>query len=262
MAYDQIFSALSDPNRRAILERLRSGPQAGGALAQHFPISRPAVSQHLKVLVDAGLLSIEPCGARNLYALSPQGIDRLRDYTAALWDDALTAFETAAKTREQEINMALDQIEDIEKTLVVPVNQDEAFRIFTADLAHWWPVQSHSLSAGKKALPKDVEVEPREGGQILETLPDGTKSAWARITTWAPGQRLALNWHVGREEADATTLDVRFLPHPAGCEVHLTHGGWTALGSQAQAMAETYKSGWDIVLGHCFGGACKLRMAS
>ncbi len=98
MSYQRTIAALADPTRRALIERLRAGPQPVGVLAGGLPISRPAVSQHLKVLSDAGLLLVEPQGTRRLYRLAPKGLDDLRAYLDGLWDDALTDF--AAKAQE------------------------------------------------------------------------------------------------------------------------------------------------------------------
>ncbi len=91
------MAALADPTRRAILDRLRDGPRAVGDLAAGLPVSRPAVSQHLRVLCDAGLLAVTPEGNRRLYALVPGGISDLRYYLDGLWDDALDAFARAAR---------------------------------------------------------------------------------------------------------------------------------------------------------------------
>lgn len=92
MTYEDAIAALADPTRRAILERLRAGPSAVAPLAAALPVSRPAVSQHLKVLTDAGLLTVTSSGTRRLYALSPEGLAQLRAYLDRLWDDALAAF--------------------------------------------------------------------------------------------------------------------------------------------------------------------------
>ncbi len=92
-----MLAALADPTRRAIVTRLRGGPLAVGQLADEMPVSRPAVSQHLRVLSDAGLLEVRQSGTRRLYHLSPEGVDALRRYMDTLWDDALSAFATAAK---------------------------------------------------------------------------------------------------------------------------------------------------------------------
>lgn len=91
------MAALADPTRRALIDRLRHGPKAVSDLACGLPISRPAVSQHLRVLCDAGLLEVTPCGNRRLYALVPDGISDLRYYLDSLWDDALAAFARAAR---------------------------------------------------------------------------------------------------------------------------------------------------------------------
>ena len=96
MSYECKISALADPTRRALVERLRFGPQSVRRLADGFPISRPAISQHLKVLSDAGLLLVEPKGTKRLYRLAPDGIAELRAYLDALWDDALTNFASRA----------------------------------------------------------------------------------------------------------------------------------------------------------------------
>ena len=97
MSYETTITALADPTRRAIVDRLRAGPQPVGVLASDLPISRPAVSQHLKVLSDAGLLIAEPRGTRRLYRLAPKGLDDLRAYLDALWDDALDSFARRAE---------------------------------------------------------------------------------------------------------------------------------------------------------------------
>ena len=86
------LAALADPTRRAIVGRLRGGPLSVGVLARDLPVSRPAVSQHLRVLVEAGLLSVRARGTRRLYALDPDGVEALRAWCDALWDDALSAF--------------------------------------------------------------------------------------------------------------------------------------------------------------------------
>lgn len=97
MNYEDAITALADPTRRDIIDRLRAGALPVGAIAQGMPISRPAVSQHLRVLSDAGLLTVTPQGNRRLYAIAPEGVDGLRRYLDTLWDDALAAFARAAE---------------------------------------------------------------------------------------------------------------------------------------------------------------------
>jgi DNA-binding transcriptional ArsR family regulator len=94
------MDALGDPTRRAIFERLAQGPRAVGELASELPVSRPAVSQHLKVLKDAGLVVDARAGTRRLYRLDPDGVGAVRAYFDAFWNQALAAFKAAV---EQEV---------------------------------------------------------------------------------------------------------------------------------------------------------------
>jgi len=91
MAY-QAAAALADPMRQQILEKLRTGPRAVGEIAAGMSISRPAVSQHLKVLKDSGLVAETRRGTRHYFAIAPEGIGELRTYLDGLWSDALAAF--------------------------------------------------------------------------------------------------------------------------------------------------------------------------
>ena len=91
------MDALGDPTRRAIFERLGAGPRAVGELADELPVSRPAVSQHLKVLKDAGLVVDRAEGTRRIYQLDPQGVGALRAYFDSFWLQALTAFKDAVE---------------------------------------------------------------------------------------------------------------------------------------------------------------------
>jgi DNA-binding transcriptional ArsR family regulator len=98
------LGALGDPTRRAIFERLAERPSAVGELARGFPVSRPAVSQHLRVLKDAGLVIDRPEGARRIYQLDPSGVDALRTYFDQFWSRALAAYKTAAEQRDEEVS--------------------------------------------------------------------------------------------------------------------------------------------------------------
>ena len=91
------LDALGDPTRRAILLRLRKGPRAVGELARDFPVSRPAISQHLRVLKRARLVVDRPEGTRRVYEVNPAGLEPLRAYFDQFWTDALAAFKKAAE---------------------------------------------------------------------------------------------------------------------------------------------------------------------
>jgi len=95
------MAALADPTRRAIFERLREGPRAVGELARELPVSRPAVSQHLRVLKEAGLVSERRNGTRRLYRIEPDAVAELRAYFDDFWSRALEAFKAAAESEER-----------------------------------------------------------------------------------------------------------------------------------------------------------------
>ena len=98
------LTALGDPTRRAIFERLADRPRAVGELAGELPVSRPAVSQHLKVLKDAGLVIDQPAGNRRIYQLDPEGIGALRAYLDQFWNRSLAAFKAAAEQGDEEVS--------------------------------------------------------------------------------------------------------------------------------------------------------------
>ncbi len=94
MTDDSVFAALSDPTRRAVFERLADGPLAVGVIAQGLPVSRPAVSQHLKVLKAAGLVTDRPDGAHRVYQIDLRGLERARAWLDSLWNTARDAVKT------------------------------------------------------------------------------------------------------------------------------------------------------------------------
>ena len=93
----ELFAALADPTRRQIFERLARKPLSVGAIADDLPVSRPAVSQHLKVLKDAGLVVDERDGTKRVYRIDPRGIEAMRKYLDRFWDRALAAFKAATE---------------------------------------------------------------------------------------------------------------------------------------------------------------------
>jgi DNA-binding transcriptional ArsR family regulator len=96
------LTALGDPTRRAIFERLAESPLAVGELAAELPVSRPAVSQHLKVLKDARLVVDRPAGTRRIYQVDPDGLRELRAYLDQFWSKALVAYKAAVEQRMEE----------------------------------------------------------------------------------------------------------------------------------------------------------------
>ena len=97
MAYGMTLSVLADPTRRQVFERLRDGPRPVNMIAAGLPVSRPAVSQHLKVLKDAGLVEERSEGVRRIYSVRREGLSELREWLESFWDDALLAFRIEAE---------------------------------------------------------------------------------------------------------------------------------------------------------------------
>jgi len=99
--HEQALTALSDPTRRAVFERVAEGPRSVAELADGLPVSRPAVSQHLRVLKEAGLVLDHAAGARRIYSLDTTGVGALRAYLEQFWTRALTAYKAAAEADDE-----------------------------------------------------------------------------------------------------------------------------------------------------------------
>jgi DNA-binding transcriptional ArsR family regulator len=103
MTYAKAISALADPTRRSVFEKIAAQPDNVASLAKHFPVSRPAISQHLKVLQEAGLVKAEVAGTRHIYQIDHAGLEAIKTYLDGFWGDALGAFaaEIHKQNREQ-----------------------------------------------------------------------------------------------------------------------------------------------------------------
>jgi DNA-binding transcriptional ArsR family regulator len=99
---DRVFAALADPTRRAVYERIAEAPRTVGALAAQLPVSRPAVSQHLKVLKDAGLVTDEARGASRVYRIDPQGLGPMRRWLDEQWERSLANFKRLAEQEDDQ----------------------------------------------------------------------------------------------------------------------------------------------------------------
>ena len=98
---ERVFAALHDPTRRAVFERLRDGPRPVGDIARGLPVTRPAVSQHLKVLKDAGLVADRSEGTRRIYYIDPKGLGAMRAWLDQFWEAALAAFAAEVERSEK-----------------------------------------------------------------------------------------------------------------------------------------------------------------
>lgn len=101
MTYGNALAALADPTRREVFERLRAGPASVADLAAKLPVSRPAVSQHLKALKLAGLVNDRAEGTRRVYTIDPEGLGQLRRWLDQFWDDALDSFKNEIESKHE-----------------------------------------------------------------------------------------------------------------------------------------------------------------
>lgn len=260
MTYEAPLSAIADPTRRAILDALREGPRPVGEIADPLPVSRPAVSQHLKTMLEAGLLTMRKDGTRNLYAMTPAGLDALRAWIEALYEAASVSEARAAEASAQAQTSDDGALPPVVKTLHVRLTPAEAFHLFTEDIALWWPVASHSVSAADGGMPMAVVFQGGKGGAITETLLSGQQSVWADITDWAAPHRLAMDWHPGQDRDNSTQVRLQFEAAGQGCRIILTHDGWGHVGGTA--LRAEYDSGWAHVFQDRFGAAAAASLSN
>ncbi len=247
MAYRTAMDALGDPTRRAIFEQLRRGPRAVGEIAAELPVSRPAVSQHLRVLKDAGLVTERREGTRRLYRLDPDGLGELRGYFDRFWDAALADFKAAAEASERRKRMSTQaETLTIRKSVTVNCSPEHAFAVYTEGIGTWWPFATHSIGSEGKP-PETAVFEPRVGGRLYERMTDGEEHDWATVTAWEPPRRFVIDWHVN-PESPSTEVEVTFSRQGDGTRVDVEHRGWESYGEKAAESFAGYNSGWDVVL--------------
>jgi uncharacterized protein YndB with AHSA1/START domain len=227
-----------------------------GELASQLPVSRPAVSQHLRVLEDGGLVVSRPQATRRVYQLDPDGVSALRAYLDRVWGEALGAFQRAAEAsvdHEQEKAMgSTPTMPAINGTITVGVPIEKAFRVFTASFNTWWPREYH---IGQVDVAEAI-LEPREGGRWYERGVDGSECDWGRVLAWEPPHRLVVTWQINGEwkydpDPDhASEIEVRFTADgPERTTVQLEHRLLERLvGGQAIRGAIGQGGGWTSIL--------------
>jgi len=122
---------------------------------------------------------------------------------------------------------------------------EHAFRSWTERFGTWWP-PSHTVSGE----PEAIVLEPQAGGRIYERTPAGDEVDWGWITDWDPPHRLTYRWHLRRDAADATDVDIRFVPITGGTRMEITHTGWERLGADAETWRDANRGGWGGLLPH------------
>jgi Activator of Hsp90 ATPase homolog 1-like protein len=133
----------------------------------------------------------------------------------------------------------------IRKSVEVRVIAETAFRVFTAELGSWWPIETKSVSQEEE---ETVVVEPAVGGRVYERARSGEEHLWGEVLIWEPTTRFAFSWHPGRALETAQEVDVRFTPVEGGTRVELEHRGWERLVGPEGEIPNHFDSGWDAAL--------------
>jgi uncharacterized protein YndB with AHSA1/START domain len=143
-------------------------------------------------------------------------------------------------------------IEPLRLTFRLECSPSHAFYTWTERFGDWWP-GSHTVTGDPTV---QVIFEPGLGGRIFERGPDGSETHWGEITAWEPPRKLAYLWHIRRDRADATDVELNFLPLDDGAtSLEIVHTGWERLGVEGPAWREANQAGWSGVIGY-FIDAC------
>ena len=149
-------------------------------------------------------------------------------------------------------------IEPIRKSITVRRSPADAFRLFTAEMGSWWPLDTHGLAdhdPGEKT--ERLVIEERESGRVYEVLSTGVEADWGIVTTWDPPSRVVFDWNPSFEQRPYTEVEVTFTAtDDGGTRVDLTHRHWERLEAETgQALRDQYDPGWTYVFGERFGSA-------
>lgn len=138
-------------------------------------------------------------------------------------------------------------IEPIRLVVELDCPADHALEVWTARIGTWWPVD-HTVS-GQPGLA--VILEGRPGGRIFERTPAGTEHDWGEVLAWEPPARLVYSWHLRRDRADATEVEIRFVPvERSRTRVEIEHRAWERLGAEGEAWRDRNRGGWSTLLPH------------
>ena len=216
-------------------------------IAEELPISRPAVSRHLRVLKDAGLVAEEAVGTRRIYHLEPEGALAVRDYLERVWGEAAVRFRLLAENTRRGRRW-LSRCAWTSSSAVRPTTPSTCGR-------------TGSTPGGRGTTPRRESPalgwswSRRSAAGSTRSTPDGTEHEWGEVTAWEPPRRLAYLWHLRTDRDAATEVEIRFVPDDAGTRVEIEHAGWERLGDAADAWRERNVGGWAPWLPHFVAAA-------
>jgi DNA-binding transcriptional ArsR family regulator/uncharacterized protein YndB with AHSA1/START domain len=248
------WAALADTTRRTIFERLIEQPSAVGELARELPVSRPAVSQHLKVLKDAGLVVDKRAGKQRIYQVDPDGLAALRAELDRFWSKTLAAYKAVVEQPTQGDPMSIQAADaSVRTSIVVEAPISRAFRVFTEDFGSFKPAE-HNLLSVKIA---ETVFEPKVGGFLYDRGVDGSVCRWARVLAYEPPNRVLLSWDISPQwrieddPAKASEWEVRFIAEtPQRTRVEIEHRNLDRHGEGWQAVRDGVAAdqGWPLYL--------------
>jgi DNA-binding transcriptional ArsR family regulator/uncharacterized protein YndB with AHSA1/START domain len=248
------WAALGDPTRRAIFERLIERPSAVTELARGLPVSRPAVSQHLKVLKDAGLVVDKPAGKQRIYRVDPGGLAALRAELDRFWTKTLAAYKTVVEQPTQGDPMGIQAADaSVQTSIVVEAPIARAFKVFTEDFGRFKPAEHNML----KVEIAETVFEPKVGGFLYDRGADGSVCRWARVLAYDPPNRVLLSWNISPQwqlEDDpkkTSEWEVRFIAEtPQRTRVEIKHRKLDRHGEGWQGVREAVAGdqGWPLYL--------------
>ena len=138
-------------------------------------------------------------------------------------------------------------IEPLRLSFDVACPMEHAFQVWTAKISHWWPAD-HTVSGAPDA---EIVLEGRVGGRIFERAASGETHEWGEVTVWDPPRRVAYLWHLRRDRADATEVEITFVDRDGvATTVEIEHRGWERLGAQGSDWRDANRAGWSSLLPH------------
>jgi DNA-binding transcriptional ArsR family regulator/uncharacterized protein YndB with AHSA1/START domain len=247
------WTALGDPTRRAIFELLVERAYTVGELADELPVSRPAVSQHLKVLKSARLVVDRQAGKHRIYQVDPDGLAELRAELDRFWNRTLTAYKAVVENTTRENMMSTPTTTSVRASIVVDAPIERAFQVFTSDFGSFKPPE-HNMLGVEIA---ETVLEPRAGGYLYDRGVDGSECRWARVLAYEPPHRLLFSWNISpqwqveSDPAKTSEWEVRFTAEtPERTRVEIEHRNLDRHGEGWEAVRDGigHDQGWPLYL--------------
>ena len=137
-------------------------------------------------------------------------------------------------------------IEPLRLEFRVEAPVEDAWAVWTERFGQWWPTD-HTATGRDDLL---IVLERHLGGRIYERTPEGDEHDWGQVTVWEPPSRLAYSWHLRRDRADATDVEIRFIDRGSVTDIRIEHRGWERLGGDGETWRDRNRGGWSTLLPH------------